>query len=136
MRRNSKGFTLIELMIVVAIIGILAAIAYPSYQEYVRRTHRSEIATLLTSAAQTLERHYSKAGRYANTTEVITADPVGNAFYTLKVERLAQTFTLTATPIATTMMKGDKCGSFKITQTGERSNTGGTVTDTATCWGR
>ncbi len=61
MRATSRGFTLIELMIVVAIVGILAAIAYPSYTEYVKRTQRSAIASLLSEQTQALERFYSRA---------------------------------------------------------------------------
>lgn len=134
MRRVSRGFTLIELMIVVAIIGILAAIAYPSYTRYVQRTQRAAIAELLTEGAQTLERHYSRAGSYANGT-VVTANPVGNAYYSVVVDRQATTFTLTAKPIAKTMMASDACGNFIITQTGARTVSGTTVTS-ATCWGR
>nr|WP_027903092.1 MULTISPECIES: type IV pilin protein [unclassified Pseudomonas] len=67
MRRVSmsqKGFTLIELMVTVAIIGILAAIAYPSYTEYVKKTRRAEAAALLLNTAQLVERYYSQHGSY------------------------------------------------------------------------
>lgn len=142
MFERSKGFTLIELMIVVAIIGILAAIAYPSYTEYVRRTHRSEIAGLLSEVTQSLERFYSRNGTYADVAAAGTVPaatltiPAGNGFYTIAANRTnAQAFTLTATPTGT--MVGDKCGSFVIDNTGARSNTGmtGNAT-TATCWSR
>lgn len=129
--RNSKGFTLIELMIVVAIVGILAAIAYPSYVNHVKTTRRAEIVVLLTQGAQSLERQYSKSGNYADTS---TADPVGNSFYTIIAVRQASAFTLTATPIAGTIMAGDTCGNFILTNTGARSNSGSA--STLTCWGR
>lgn len=143
MSRNSKGFTLVELMVTVAIVGILAAIAYPSYTNYVKKTRRAEIVELMTEAAQTLERHYSRAGSYANTTTptvVTTADPTGNANYSLAVVRTAaagttaSTFTLTATPIAGTMMAGDVCGNFTLDNTGARGVTG--TASVPTCWGR
>ena len=134
MRRQSVGFTLIELMITVAIIGILAAIAYPSYTEYVKKTRRAEIAELLSEQAQTLERSYSKNnGTYIGTAGLST----GNAYYSITPTVNAQDYTLTAAPVPASMMNGDKCGSFVITNTGARSNTGlATGTTSTTCWGR
>lgn len=134
MRATSRGFTLIELMIVVAIVGILAAIAYPSYTEYVKRTQRSAIASLLAEQTQALERFYSRA----NTPTYIGATVVGgNAYYTITPVLNATDFTLTAAPTGGTMMAGDKCGSFVITNTGARSNSGATTgVTTKDCWGR
>ncbi|MGV6397564.1 type IV pilin protein [Pseudomonas caspiana] len=134
MRFRSKGFTLIELMIVVAIVGILAAIAYPNYTEYTKRTQRSAIASLLTEQTQALERYYSQRGQYSNVAGSPLTLSGGNAYYTIAAVRDAQTYALTATPIATTMMNGDKCGNFVITNTGKISNSTGLATKD--CWGR
>lgn len=143
MQKIAKGFTLIELMIVVAIIGILAAIAYPNYTEYVRRTHRAEIASLLSEQTQSLERFYSRTGQYADVAASggnaapTLAISAGNAYYTITPVRAATTFSLTAAPIATSVMKSDKCGSFVIDQTGARSNTGmASGVTTKDCWSR
>jgi type IV pilus assembly protein PilE len=138
MKQVSKGFTLIELMIVVAVIGLLSAIAYPTYMNYVRKTHRAEIAQLLTETAQNMERYYSRAGRYS-TLDGVTEPviPTGNAWYNVNIVRDVQTFTLTAQPVNNTMMATDVCGSFQLKNTGERSNVGNTTgVTTAFCWGR
>lgn len=138
MKTASKGFTLIELMIVVAIVGVIVAIAYPSYMNYVRKSHRAEIAQLLVEAAQGMERYYSLAGQYTakeGVTDYVL--PKGNAWYNVGINREPQSFTITATPVNNTMMASDVCGSFTIDQTGRRNNptlTGGVTT--AYCWGR
>ena len=135
MQRSTRGFTLIELMIVVAIVGILAAIAYPSYTNYVRKTHRAEITELMSETAQNLERWYSKYGTYGDYSSTVTfTNPSSNAWYTVKLVRDATTYTITATPIAGTLMATDTCGTFTLDNTGLRSSSG--TTATATCWGR
>lgn len=131
MQMKNQGFTLIELMIVVAIVAILAAVAYPSYLSHVKTTRRAEIVVLLTQGAQNLERQYSRSGNYADTS---TPDPVGNAYYTIISVRSATAFTLTATPVTGGIMAGDVCGNFILTNTGVRSNSGSGTT--LTCWGR
>ncbi len=139
MRKNT-GFTLIELMITVAIVGILGAIAYPSYMEYVKRTHRAEIAGAMTEAAQQLERFYSQNGQYSDAGNNKPSLSAGNTWYSLVAVRTDKTFVLTAQPKAGQMMVGDKCGSFTLTETGARSNIVGGQAATpaliATCWGR
>ncbi|MBD8496281.1 type IV pilin protein [Pseudomonas syringae] len=133
MTSKNRGFTLIELMIVVAIVGILAAIAYPSYTEYVKRTHRAAIASLLSEQAQVLERWYSRNGAY-NTPAPGPSISGGNAQYGIVAVLNAQDFSLAATGRG--VMLNDKCGVFTLTNTGARTNPGATGMTPRECWNR
>jgi type IV pilus assembly protein PilA len=77
-KKAQQGFTLIELMIVVAIIGILAAIALPAYQDYTKRTHVSEGLTLASGTKTAVAEFHDSQGRYAN-----FSGTIGNASYGL-----------------------------------------------------
>ena len=79
MKRKQKGFTLIELMIVVAIVSILAAVAFPSYQQHVLRGNRAEGRTALLDAAARLERYYSDNNKFVAlaTANINTATETG-----------------------------------------------------------
>lgn len=133
MRRSNRGFTLIEIMIVIAIIGIVITIGYPSLTEYVKKGRRTEVAGLLSEQAQILERFYSKNNVYTNATGLST----GNDFYTITPTLTDQTFLLTATRKAGSTMASDKCGDFTLTNTGVRSMVNATSgLTTRDCWGR
>ncbi|WP_448111616.1 type IV pilin protein [Pseudomonas lini] len=133
MRRSNRGFTLIEIMIVIAIIGIIITIGYPSLTEYVKKGHRTEVAGLLSEQAQILERFYSKNNVYTNATGL----SAGNDSYTITPTLTDQTFLLTATRKAGSSMASDKCGDFTLTNTGVRSMVNATSgLTTKDCWGR
>ncbi|WP_263140378.1 type IV pilin protein [Pseudomonas sp. RIT-PI-AD] len=134
MRSNTaRGFTLVEMMITVAIIGILAAIAYPSYQEYVIRSNRSEGQALLSDAAAREERYFAQNNSYADTVAKLgmNADSA-NKLYTLSVSNVTSTtYTLTATPTGS-QTRDKKCAILGLNQAGVRSKTG--TADLADCW--
>ena len=134
MRRPNQGFTLIEIMIVIAIIGIVITIGYPSLTEYLKKGRRTEIAGLLSEQAQILERTYSRTNAYNTMPTGLSA---GNDFYTITPTLSENSFLLTATRKTGTSMATDKCGDFTLTNTGARGipNAAAGLT-TKDCWGR
>jgi type IV pilus assembly protein PilE len=131
-RRRQQGITLIELMIVVTIVGILAAIAFPSYQENVNSGRRSDGQGALVNVAQRLERCFTQFNAYnsANCAVVFPLDsPEG--FYEITAPALtATTFTLNATPQGPQAADA-RCAVLSLTHTGIRDATG---TNPDRCW--
>ncbi len=120
--RASRGVTLIELMIVIAIVGILGMVAYPSYENSMQKTRRADgIAALLTSA-QTLERCYTEYNKYnhANCSiQTATSFNSSENFYSVSVATTTTTFTLSAG--AQGAQSGDSsCTPLTISQTGAK----------------
>jgi type IV pilus assembly protein PilE len=134
-----NGFTLIELMVTVAIVGILSAIAYPSYQNSVRQSWRSNAASCLVELAQGMERRYTANSSYVgatlpnngcNTAEMGTRYTIG-----FNGTPTATAFTLQAAP--TGSQTGDACGTFTVNQMGQRDVTSpATGFNSGTCWRR
>lgn len=139
MKRRAGGLTLIELMIVLVVMGILIAVAYPAYQEQVRKGRRADAQAVLAQAAMFVERFYSENQRYdQNIAGTAVALPVtlqqaprdgASKFYDLSLQVVAQqSFTLRAVPRG--VQSGDRCGTMTITNTGVQGAAAGD------CWRR
>ncbi len=144
-RSSQQGVTLLELMIVVAVIGIIAAVAYPSYQEFLSESRRADAQATLMSFAGAMERHFTindsycgagttTSGTCANATGDPTIFPTeapldgADKYYDLDITAATATsFTLQASP--KNAQASDRCGNLTVTSTGARAATGGTD-----CW--
>lgn len=127
--------TLIELMIAVAIVGIIAAIAYPSYQRYVARTHRNAAAACLSQYAQFMERFYTTNLTYtdAEPTMGCATENDMDRHYTFEVDvsEDGRGYVASATPLGTQATLDSQCGELTLDQTGARGAAAG---DVNACW--
>lgn len=149
---KTRGFTLIELMIAVAVVGIVSAIAYPSYREQIQKSRRSEAKSALLENAQFLERNYTANNCYHRTDGncadgvdidlPVTAvrDSNGEARYTIRFvdgQATRNSFLLEAVPGGT--MSGDACGTFTLNHLGVKNvkdKPDGSTKTAEECWQR
>lgn len=133
--RWGRGLTLIELMIVVAVVGILAAVAYPSYRGVMAKSRRSDARAALLDLAQRMERQYTERSTYAAATlggTGIYPSTSPQGYYTMSITaQTATAFTIKATP--TGSQSGDACGTFQYDQAGVKAVSGGSLGATS-CW--
>jgi type IV pilus assembly protein PilE len=124
---HARGFTLLELMIVVVIIAILAAIAIPAYGRYAFRAHRPDGQELLLRIANAQERFYATSNKYGSLTDLSYSDPAVSekGYYSVAVVvgadpagNTSQVFTATATPVGA--QANDACGALSIDNVGTK----------------
>ena len=142
MRAQQAGLTLIELMVVVAVMAIVTAIAYPLYTTQTQKARRADAKIALETIAMAQERAYTVAGRYhllsAGTLQLqlptaLQSGDSNQGYYAITVTQgSAQDFTATATPKSAGAQGGDagKCASFSIDHLGAKSSTG----SASNCW--
>jgi type IV pilus assembly protein PilE len=124
MMQQQRGFNLMELMIAVAIIGIIVAVAVPSYQGHMQSTRRVSVTACLTELGQLMERSYITAMAYAQTLPATSCQNELTDFYTLTLEdKSATTFTLKATPKGI-QEKDSLCGVLTLNQAGAKTAKG------------
>jgi len=146
MKQTELGFTLIELMVTVAIVGILASIAYPSYQNSVMKSRRADVKGSLLGLANAMERRFTETNSYCDaatggtavtncgtatgdtgTPSIYTIPTETANFYTVTISAAtASSYTLSAVP--NSAQANDSCGTLTITQTGTKTPS------TAGCW--
>lgn len=130
-RQRVRGFTLIELMITVAVVAILAAVAIPSYQQHILKSRRAQAKADMAEVSQLMERYHTVQNTYVGYALPFTQSPrEGTARYTLALSnQTASAFTLTVTPNST--QSRDKCGTMTLDSVGRKTPDNATV---AGCW--
>lgn len=142
MIRRARGFTLIELMVVVAIIAIIAALAVPSWRRYTFRARRADGQKLLMHIAQAEERYYGNYNKYTDQvtnlgykkSPVIADNNDYSVTVTMATAQTSQAYLATAVPINS--QAGDKCGSLSIDNTGQKlpAPTDAAHNSNGSCW--
>lgn len=133
----AAGFTLVELMIVIVIVGILAGVAYPGYQDYVERSRRTDAKSLVLLTGQRLERCYANNATYDGCVSGTLDSTEGYYQASVTTQSSAPTlYTVTVVPIATEPQTNDSdCARFVLDQSGTRSAFDADDKDTTgTCW--
>jgi type IV pilus assembly protein PilE len=142
-RCSANGFSLIELLLVLAIMGLVSVLAFPNYQQHLQRGQRAEAAAALLEAEHFMARYYSAHGRYDGSAEAPAKPPE----LPLRLQRIPKgsepryqlslsaatvnSYELKAEPVGA--MASDKCGTLTLNQTGLKGVTGSALS-AADCW--
>jgi type IV pilus assembly protein PilE len=135
--KMSKGFSLIELLIVVVIVGILGSIGYPRYTEYVVRAARVDAITLLLDVANKQEQYFADNRSYTNDLEALKVSNVSENKYfniTLAIPTDGLSFTATAAPVPGGVADDPRCQTLTINDIGVKGSTG--TANANECWER
>lgn len=137
MHSRQRGVTLMELMVAMVVVGILAAIAWPSYRAQVVRTNRSDATIALEQGRQALERCFTRFNAYNDAGCEVDFNPavvLPSGTYQISAVLNAATYVLTATPLGGQLADDPQCTTLTLNELGVRGSTGtGTA---AQCWGR
>ncbi|HMW47433.1 MAG TPA: type IV pilin protein [Cellvibrionaceae bacterium] len=137
--RKFLGFTLIEVLVTVAIVAILAAIAIPSYSQYLQKTRRTDAQEKLLDMAAQQERWFFNKNQYTDDVADVGGATSKDGYYTVTISNLGSKpytkYTLTATPVTTKSQNNDsECTSFTIDNTGARHAFKGSTPKDDFCW--
>ncbi|MBL4584650.1 MAG: type IV pilin protein [Pseudomonadales bacterium] len=131
--RSIAGFTLIELMIVVAITAVLASVAYPAYQDSIQKSRRSDAKIALVQAAASEERWFSSNNTYTSSATNVGGISSPEGFYGITVTAATLTYSIVATATGS-QLDDTTCRTFTLTQTGAKTSANDTPAATTTCW--
>lgn len=128
MYSQTHGFTIIELLITLAIVGILASIAYPSYQKHIAKVRRNQAIIAIHDTAAQLEQHYNTEHSYKN----FTIKNNDKDFYRFELETKINDYKFSAVPVGTQAQRDKKCGTLTLDQLGVKTISGSG--NLISCW--
>ncbi len=123
-----RGFTLIEILVVVGIVGILASIAYPSYTDHVRKTRRTDAQTELLDMASRMERYYANRSTYIGADAQFSPGNTEHGYYSISIAETATSYALSAAPA--NAQASDECGTLTLNSQGVK----GAALSAVECW--
>jgi len=137
--RKQRGFTLVELMIVVAIVGILAMVAFPAYQGQVKKGNRAEGKSAVLKTAQALERYFTVNNTYVTNFTTLgmptfSGDDTGGSKYDLQIAAGGAGITTSFTVKAVPRFVDTECGTLTYTQAGQKGMELATESTVSKCW--